>query len=62
MRNNLYMKKIGKNAKIASVSLSNLSISKRNSVLLQFYKYLKIYSNDILEANKKDVLCAKKNK
>ena len=24
MRNNLYMKKIGKNAKIASVSLSNL--------------------------------------
>ncbi len=62
MGNNLYMKKIGKNAKIASVSLSNLSISKRNAVLLQFYKYLKIYSNDILKANKKDVLYAIKNK
>ena len=62
MSNNFYMEKIGKNAKFASKSLSNLSINKKNAVLLQFYKYLKIYSKDILKANKRDVLYAKKNK
>ena len=39
---NLYMKKIGEKAKLASSHLSSLSIDKRNSVLKQFSKYLKV--------------------
>ena len=62
MSNNFYMEKIGKNAKFASKDLSNTSIRKKNAVLLQFCKYLKIYSQEILKANKRDVLNAKKNK
>jgi gamma-glutamyl phosphate reductase len=60
MSSNFYMEKIGKNAKFASNDLSNISIGKKNAVLLQFYKYLKIYSKNILKANKRDVLNAKK--
>jgi len=62
MSSNFYMEKIGKNAKFASKGLSNINIDKKNAVLLQFCKYLKIYSKDILKANKKDVVNAKKNK
>ena len=42
MTKNLYMKKIGEKAKIASLHLSNTNIKKRNSVLIQFNKYLKV--------------------
>ena len=56
MTKNFYMEKIGKNARIASSDLSNLSIKKRNAVLKQFCKYLKIYSKLIIKENKKDVL------
>jgi len=62
MYKNSYMEKIGKNAKIASNNLSNLSINKKNAVLKQFYNYLKIYSKLILKANQKDMLKVKKNK
>ena len=62
MTQNLYMKKIGKNAKIASNSLANLSIKKKNDVLKQFCKYLKSNKNLILKENQKDILNAKKNK
>ena len=62
MYKNLYLEKVGKNAKSASTDLSNLDEKKRNAVLKQFCNYLKIYSKLILKANKKDVLKAKKNK
>jgi len=54
------MEEIGKNAKIASNSLSNLTIKKRNAVLNQFCIYLKVYKKSILNANKKDLSKAKK--
>ena len=41
MKNNLYMDKIGRKAKIASLNLSNISVKKRNSVLQQYSQYLK---------------------
>ena len=41
MFKNLYMKKIGEKAKLASLNLSKLNIDKRNSVLKQFSQYLK---------------------
>ena len=41
MSKNLYMKKIGERAKLASLSLSKLSIDKKNSVLKKFSQYLK---------------------
>jgi len=53
------MKKIGEKAKIASTSLSNLSIDKKNSVLKQFSQYLKANEKSILSANKKDIFYAK---
>ena len=59
MSKNLYMKKIGEKAKIASTSLSNLSIDKKNSVLKQFSQYLKANEKSILSANKKDIFYAK---
>ena len=59
MSNNLYMKKIGEKAKLASLNLSNLNINKRNSVLKQFSQYLKANEKSILSANKKDVANAK---
>ncbi len=59
MSKNLYMKKIGEKAKLASLSLSNLNVNKRNSVLKQFSQYLKANEKSILSANKKDIANAK---
>ena len=59
MSKNLYMKKIGEKAKLASLNLSNLNVNKRNSVLKQFSQYLKINEKSILSANKKDIANAK---
>ena len=56
MSKNLYMEKIGKNAKNASYELSSISIKRKNSVLKQYSIYLKIYSNLILKENRKDLL------
>jgi len=59
MSKNLYMEKIGERAKLASQHLSNLNIEKKNSVLKQFSQYLGIYSQLILDSNKKDISNAK---
>ena len=55
MSKNLYMKKIGERAKLASLHLSNVNIDRRNSVLKQFSQYLKSNSRSILNSNKKDL-------
>ena len=60
--NDTNMKKIGINAKIASIHLSNININKRNSVLKQFNQYLISNKKSILKANKKDVSNAKTKK
>ena len=52
MYKNLYMEKVGKKAKLASLHLSNVNVDKRNSVLKQFSQYLKTNSKSILNANK----------
>jgi len=62
MSKNLYMEKIGKKAKLASLHLSNINIEKRNSVLKQFSQYLKTNSQLILSSNKKDIYRAKSKK
>ena len=62
MPKNLYMEKIGKKAKLASLHLSNLNIKKRNSVLKQFSQYLRTNSQSILNSNKKDIFSAKSKK
>jgi len=62
MSKNLYMKKIGEKAKLASLHLSNINVNKRNSVLKQFSEYLKINSQSILNSNKKDVSNARSKK
>ena len=62
MLQNVYMKKVGIKAKIASNYLSSLSEKKRNEVLKQFCIYLKINKKKILQANKKDLRNAKKIK
>jgi len=62
MTKNLYMEKIGEKAKKASIHLNNISISKKNSVLKLFNKYLETYSQSILNANKRDVLIVKSKK
>ena len=62
MSKNSYMEIIGKNAKIASLNLSGLTIDKKNKVLRKFNQYLKINERLILNANKKDVLNAKSKK
>ena len=62
MSKNSLMEKIGKNAKFASLNLSRLNISKKNSVLKQFNHYLKINKQSILNANKKDISKAKLKK
>ena len=62
MSKNLYMKKIGERAKLASLHLSNISIDRRNSVLKQFSLYLKTNSQSILSSNKKDISNAKSKK
>jgi len=56
------MNKIGEKAKNASFNLSSLNINKRNSVLKQFSRYLKINEKSILNANKKDISQAKSKK
>ena len=62
MSKNLYMEKIGKKSKLASLNLSNLNINKKNSVLKKFNQYLKINEKLILSANKKDVSNAQTKK
>jgi len=62
MSKNLYMKKIGERAKLASLCLSKLNIDRRNSVLKQFSQYLKTNSRSILNSNKKDIFNAKSKK
>ena len=62
MSKNLYMEKIGKNAKLASIRLSNTNISKRNAVLKQFSQYLRTNSKLILKSNKKDINNARSKK
>jgi glutamate-5-semialdehyde dehydrogenase len=62
MSKNLYMQKIGKNAKIASLFLSKVNIKKRNLVLIKFSHYLKKNLHLILKANKKDIYYAKTKK
>jgi len=62
MSNNLFMEKIGEKAKFASLNLSRLNISKKNSVLKQFGQYLKTNEQSILNANKKDITYAKSKK
>ena len=56
MSKNLYMKKIGEKAKLASLHLSSLNIDRRNSVLKQFNQYLKTNVRSILNSNKKNNL------
>ncbi len=62
MSKNLFMEKIGEKAKFASLNLSRLNISKKNSVLKQFSQYLKANEQSILNANKKDITNAKSKK
>ena len=62
MSKNSFMEKIGKKAKFASMSLSGLNISKKNSVLKQFSQYMKANEQSILNANKKDISNAKSKK
>ena len=62
MKKNLYMQKIGKKAITASLHLSNTDINKKNLALKQFSKYLKKYSQLILDENKKDISIAKSKK
>ena len=62
MHKNSLMEKIGKNAKVASLDLSSLSISKKNSVLKQFSQYLNTNKKSIINANKKDLSIAKSKK
>lgn len=62
MSQNLYMKKIGEKAKFSSLTLSKLSIDKKNSVLKKFSQYLKKNEKLILIANKKDLFNAKSKK
>jgi len=59
MYKNLYMNQIGVKAKIASNSLVNLSILKKNLVLKKFRRYLIINSKLILKENAKDISNAK---
>ena len=62
MSKNSFMEKIGKKAKFASLDLSRLNISKKNSVLKKFSQYLKVNEQLILNANKKDISYAKSKK
>ena len=62
MSKNLYMKKIGEKARLASIHLSSLDVDKKNSVLKQFSQYLKTNTQLILNSNKKDVAKAKSKK
>ena len=62
MPKNIYMNKIGKQAKFASANLSVLNIDKRNSVLKQYSQYLKKNLRAILKSNEKDIYAAKSKK
>ena len=62
MSKNLYMEKVGKKAKLASLHLSNISIEKKNAVLKKFSYYLKKNSQLIINLNKKDISNAKSKK
>ena len=62
MSKNSFMETIGEKAKFASLNLSRLNISKKNSVLKQFSHYLKANEQSILNANKKDITNAKSKK
>ena len=62
MSKNLYLEKVGKNAKTAAKGLSVLKIKKRNDVLKLYSNYLKKFSNLILKKNRIDMASAKKNK
>ena len=62
MSKNLNMEKIGKRAKIASNSMTNLSLKKRNEVLKKFNSNLKKYTKLILKANQKDMSKAQSKK
>ena len=62
MSRNLFMKKIGKKAKFASLNITKLSSNKKNSVLKKFNQYLKKNETSILSANKKDISIAKSKK
>ena len=62
MPKNLYMEKVGKKAKLASLNLSNINTDKKNSILKQFSQYLKVNERLILIANKKDISNAKNKK
>ena len=62
MTSNIYIKKIGEKAKIASINLSKLNIDKKNLVLKQFSEYLKKNKRLILNSNKKDIAAAKSKK
>ena len=62
MSGNLYIKKMGEKAQLASLHLLNENINKRNSVLKQFSQYLKTNSKLILNFNKKDIANAKSKK
>ena len=62
MSKDSFMEKIGEKAKFASINLSRLNISKKNSVLKQFSQYLKTNKKLILNANRKDISRAKSRK
>jgi len=62
MPKNLYMKRIGEKAKVASLHLSSLDNNKKNSVLKQFSQYLKTNTRSILNSNKRDISYAKSKK
>ena len=53
---------MGEKAKLASLNSSKINIKKRNSVLKQFNRYLKVNEKLILKANKKDILNARSRK
>lgn len=57
---NNYLNTIGLNALKASKDLSLLNEKKKNKVLIDFYKNLKLKKKDILKANISDVSKAKK--
>ena len=57
-----YIQTLGKRAKKAAEDLSDLNEKKKNDVLKTFYSKIKNNSNQILNANKIDILNSKKNK
>ena len=62
MSNRETMMDLGLNAKIASGLLANFSGEQKNSALLELRKNLKIFANELIDVNKKDVENANTNK